>query len=552
MHGRCGTVAWMTEARESVEEMAARRHDVIIVGGGPVGCGLAIELARRGVSCALVERHQAPQLIPKGQNLTQRTMEHFSSWGVEDDVRAARIAPQGMPILGVVAYRTLLGEFSYSWYNRDAVGDYYFRANERLPQYETERVLRDRVASLPAVGTLIGWSAEHVTQSPAGVSVTAVGPDESTVTIEGRYLVGCDGSGSTVRREAGIDETRSDHDRRMALLVFRSHELHRLLEKEHGDTSFFNVLDPELDGYWRFLGRVDYREQWFFHAPVPPDTSRENFDFAGLLHETVGARFPVEFEYIGFWDLRIAVANTYRSQRILIAGDAAHSHPPYGAFGVNSGFEDVRNLGWKLAATLQGWGPDLLLDSYTSERLPVFQSTARDFIEASIEADRAFVRRWDPLVDAEAFRQAWKERGTGGNKEVFGFEPNYEGSPIVQGPASAVPSARGVHTYAARPGHHLAPLPLSSGENVFAQLGSGFSLLALGADPADVEALSLAADALSIPLEVIRDRGEGRSEEYGSRLILVRPDHFVSWVGDVSPAQVEQVLARSVGGDEQI
>jgi 2-polyprenyl-6-methoxyphenol hydroxylase-like FAD-dependent oxidoreductase len=530
--------------------VSTKRHDVVVVGGGPVGCGLAIELGGRGVSCLLVERHRSPQRIPKGQNLTQRTMEHLSSWGVEDEIRAARMAPRESPILGAVAYRTLLGDFSYSWYERDVVGEFYFRANERLPQYETERVLRERVASLPSVDTMFGWSAAHATQTSAGVSVTAVGPDESTVSIEGRYLVGCDGSGSTVRRETGIDQTRSDHDRRMALLVFRSRELYRLLAQEFGDTSFFNVLDPELDGYWRFLGQVDYREQWFFHAPVPPDTTAENFDFAELLQQTVGARFPVAFDYIGFWDLRISVADTYRSGRIFIAGDAAHSHPPYGGFGINSGFEDARNLGWKLAAILEGWGSDRLLDSYTSERLPVFRSTARDFIEASITADRAFVRRWDPLVDAEDFRREWRERSVRSNEEIFGFEPNYAGSPIVDGPEGAVSSARGVHEHTARPGHHISPLPLTSGGDVFDRLGGGFSLLAVGAESADVENFSRAAEALGIPLKVIADRGAGRLAEYGSRLILVRPDHFVCWVGDVSPPEVELVLARSVGGEE--
>src|SRR5690606_21055811 len=196
-------------------------------------------------------------------------------------------------------------------------------------------------------------------------------------TLRAAYAVGCDGSRSLVRQQAGIPQTLSDHDRTMVLLVFQSPQLHELLKRYPGK-SYYNVLHPELQGYWKFLGRVDLGSTWFFHAPVPNGTTADNFDFRGFLHETVGAEFDIEFEHIGFWDLRFALADSYRAGRIFIAGDAAHSHPPYGGYGVNTGFEDARNLGWKLAAALQGWGSEALLDPYDSERQPVLASTARD------------------------------------------------------------------------------------------------------------------------------------------------------------------------------
>src|SRR5204862_5266447 len=115
----------------------------------------------------------------------------------------------------------------------------------------------------------------------------------------------------------------------------------------------------------------------------------------------------VEFEHIGFWDLRFMLADSYRQGRIFVAGDAAHSHPPYGGYGVNSGLEDARNLGWKLAASLQGWGGERLLDSYDAERRPVFASTIRDFIAKSIEDDHQFLDAYDPQRDRTAFQQAW-------------------------------------------------------------------------------------------------------------------------------------------------
>ena len=252
----------------------------------------------------------------------------------------------------------------------------------------------------------------------------------------------------------------------MVLLVFRSTGLHAHLARYPGK-SFFCVLHPELGGYWKFFGRVDLGSTWFFHAPVPPGTTRDNFDFKTFLYEAAGAEFDVTFEHIGFWDLRFALADSYRAGRILIAGDAAHSHPPYGGYGVNSGLEDAVNLAWKLAAAVKGWAGPALLDSYDAERRPVFASTARDFIEKAIFVDRDFLARHDPTRDPVDFEAAWRERQSGARAEVNAFEPNYEGSPIVFGPEGGMSSAIGSHAYAARAGHHLAPQVLSSGKNVF-------------------------------------------------------------------------------------
>src|SRR6185436_5459733 len=171
----------------------------------------------------------------------------------------------------------------------------------------------------------------------------------------------------------------------MVLLVFRSHKLHELLEQRHPGKSFLSVLHPDLEGYWKFFGRVDLGSTWFFHAPVPPGTTKDNFDFRQHLYAAAGAEFDLEFEHIGFWELRFAIADTYRKGRIFVAGDAAHSHPPYGGYGVNTGLEDARNLGWKITAEFAGWGGEQLLDSYDDERRPVFQSTARDYTEKAIE-----------------------------------------------------------------------------------------------------------------------------------------------------------------------
>ena len=103
-----------------------KRYQVIIVGGGPVGVALAVDLGLRGISCALVERRVEPQHIPKGQNLTQRTLEHFYFWGIVDELRAARMLPPGYPISGIIAYGNLMSEYWYAPPQREIVSSYYF------------------------------------------------------------------------------------------------------------------------------------------------------------------------------------------------------------------------------------------------------------------------------------------------------------------------------------------------------------------------------------------------------------------------------------------
>jgi 2-polyprenyl-6-methoxyphenol hydroxylase-like FAD-dependent oxidoreductase len=530
--------------------MAGAEHNaqVVISGGGPVGMGLAITLAQRGIRSLVVERYPEPNPIPRGQNLTQRTMEHFHFWGAEQELRAARTIPKEFGIGGMTSYGSLLSRYHYDWLQRGLVREFYFTDNERLPQYATEAVLRRRTASLPEVRIVYGWSVQSVEQDESGVRVEIKergGPGKRILSAE--YVVGCDGTKSVVREAAGIGQTRSDHDRLMVLLVFRSEALHGLLERFPGK-SFFNVLHPELEGYWRFFGRVDLGQTWFFHAPVPPGTTQKSEDFAGLLHAAVGAEFDLEILHVGFWDLRFAIANAYRKGRIFVAGDAAHSHPPYGGYGINLGFEDAVNLGWKLAAVLNGWGGAQLLDSYHAERHPVFASAARDFIEKAILDDRDFLASFDPERDREGFERAWSGRALAAAAEVGAFEPNYEGSPIVLSGSGALPSSIGEHRHEARAGHHLSPQALSDRSNVYAALGRGFTLLALSADEVSVSRFEAAAERLQVPLRIVRDsRSEGRVR-WNAGLVLVRPDQFVAWAGEERAAADPDGILRTAAG----
>lgn len=528
-----------------------QRYQVIIVGGGPIGVALAVELGQRGIVCALVERHLTPQRIPKGQNLTNRTLEHFYFWDCVDELRAARIMPPGYPIGGVTAYGNLMSEY---WYapsgggqpgRGESVRPYYYQANERLPQYLTEEVLRRRLTELPSVTPLFGSSAKSFEQDDSGVRVAIQDegrPSEEEV-LEADYVVGCDGARSMVREQMGIDRGGADFDQQMVLAVFRSRELHDGLSRFPERTTY-RVLRPELQGYWQFFGRVDVGEGWFFHAPVSKGTTPDNYDFHGLVQQAAGFSFAATFDHVGFWDLRISVASTYRQGRAFIAGDACHNHPPYGGYGLNSGLEDAVNLGWKLAGALQGWGGERLLDSYTEERQPVFVQTG-EAIAAGIERDRAFLDRYSPARDRAAFEQAWKQMAArAGTQE---YEPNYEGSPVVLGPPDSDCGIRGRPSFTARPGRHLAPQLLSSGRNVFEELGAAFTLLAFGVEDHAVDGFREAAQSLRVPLKIAQDSYEADRNKYESRLILVRPDQYVAWRGDEALADPVGLLRKVAG-----
>lgn len=516
------------------------RTRVAIVGGGPVGTGLAITLAQRGIDVIVIEKHLAPQLVPKGQNLTQRTAEHFRRWGIERELRTAKTMADGQESVGMNSYGSLFTEYHHPWLQRGSVGEFYAAQNLRLPQYRTEHVLRERLAALPSAVTLFGWSADAISQTAdaARIDIVSRATGERR-TVIADYVIGADGSASMVRDAAAITQTRADHDRLMVLLVFRSKDFDDVMSR-HPNAAFLNVMNPELEGYWQFFGRVDASETWFFHCPVDPSSTTENIDLKPILTRAIGREIDFSVEYLGFWDLRFTLADSYRAGRVFIAGDAAHSHPPYGGYGINSGLEDARNLGWKLTAQLEGWaGPDLL-ESYDAERRPVFASTRDSFIEKAILTDRAFLAQNSPDKGLAAFESAWSERANGTADEIDRFEPNYAGSPIIGGVGT--PSAVGMHLLEARAGHHLAPGMTADGDEVFSSLGSGFTLLTAPGESA--EAFESAAEALRVPLATVTLDGDS-AERYGAPFILVRPDEYVAWAGEEAGSTA--VLSTAIG-----
>jgi hypothetical protein len=171
-------------------------------------------------------------------------------------------------------------------------------------------------------------------------------------------------------------------------------------------------------------------------------------------------------------------------------------------------------------------------------------------IAGGIEFDRVFLDRYNPARDRPEFEQAWQELATTSGQRREAYVPNYEGSSVVFGPADGVSGIRGEHSYAARPGHHLAPQSLIGGANTYEALGHGFTLLALGANDAEVARFEDTAGSLGIPLATVRGALEDGLAGYGSGLVLVRPDQHVAWAGDAAPEDTASVVRRAIGAGD--
>ena len=321
-----------------------------------------------------------------------------------------------------------------------------------------------------------------------------------TLVLEADYVVGCDGSRSLAREQAGIRRGGSDFDQPLLLAVFKSKELHEAFRRFPEVTTYRAQHGPVLG---KVIGCSSDEStsaragSSTLRCPWAQRRTTTTFKRCSIARPASSSTPSSSTSASG--TSRLRWRREYQAGRVFIAGDAAHSHPPYGGFGLNNGLEDAVNLGWKLGAVLNGWGGEHLLDSYSEERRPIFWETGEDFIAAGIRSDREFLERYDPERDLEEFEQAWKEIAN--RSRVGVYEPNYEGSSVVWGPLGGVCGAHGRHTFLAQPGHHLPPSVLSSGRGVQEELGADFTLLAFGDVDEAVNAFEQAAQSLSIPSE---------------------------------------------------
>jgi hypothetical protein len=281
---------------------------------------------------------------------------------------------------------------------------------------------------------------------------------------------------------------------------------------------------------------MDLEDVWWAIANgVPAEVGQS--DPHALIRGLVGTEIEAEVLGTDPWTARMLLADRYRNGRAFLVGDAAHLNPPWGGHGFNTGIGDSVNIGWKLAAVIDGWGGDGLLASYEAERRPIAERTIREAVaNMSVLAPELGNPELDApgLVGEQARHaaaqviRATKDREFHSLGLVLGYQ--YDASPVIVDDGTPVLPEGQAYVPTARPGARLPHLWLPDGASLYDRLGNGFSLLRLR-DDADVAPFIASAAARRVPLTVVELRGQALERLYEASLLLVRPDQHVAWRG---------------------
>ncbi|OLT00264.1 FAD-monooxygenase [Pseudonocardia sp. CNS-004] len=523
---------------------------ILIVGAGPTGLTLAIDLARRGVPCLVVEATTERPVNPRCNTTSARSMEILRRLGIADEVRRAGL-PEDHPTS--IQYRTtMLGEEIFRL-DQPSSGEVLAgmgredwptpEPQHRVSQIYLEPILERCASGLPGVtierGTRLVELRAHEDHVEAVVE-----SEGSARALRFGYVIGCDGAHSAVRRQLGIRYRGVEAIQKFVSTFVRSAELGRLAARDRAWT------------YWTYGRRlasliaIDGGDLWLNHVAFGPDHDTDDEDPELLLADAVGG--PVEHEVLGTvrWTGRQLVAERYREGRVFLAGDAAHIWIPVGGFGMNAGIQDAATLGWMLAAVHHGWAPPELLDAYELERRPV----GEQFASAVASAARVSLAEVSPDIHlpgaagAQA-RAALAERlavtePARYSPDGFSFGYHYAGSPLVVGGQDQEAISMGGYQNRAQAGFRLPHAWLSDGRSVLDVLGPDFTLLRTDSETdgaTDVQVWIDAARELGVPLTVVDLPGR-----HPTPLLLVRPDQHVAWVGGAEGRAGE--LLRTVTG----
>ncbi|MDM0044395.1 FAD-dependent monooxygenase [Variovorax dokdonensis] len=536
-------------------EPTARRQ-VLIVGAGPVGLALAIELGHRGVPCLLIERNDRVGYAPRAKTTNVRTREHLRRWGIADRLRAA--SPLGVHYPSNVVFVTRLvgkelARFENAMYCAPGRNPLYSEHAQWVPQYTVEEVMRAHAQSLPGVELRFNCELRALEQDGQGVRAQLHDRTSgSDFSVDAEYLVGADGARSTVRELIGVQMEGKYGLSRNYNIVFRAPGLAQA--HPHGPAIMYWQVNGDMPS---LIGPMDRGDTWFFMPTrVQEGVRLADLDAPALIRRATGIDLPYEVLSSDEWVASRLIANRYRDQRVFLAGDACHLHPPFGGYGMNMGVADGVDLGWKLAAVLQGWGGPALLDSYEAERRPV-----HEWVMGEAEANHAILGNQlaaEGLEDegerGEAVRREIGERiGQSKMREfmtlgvVLGYR--YEASPVIVSDGTPAPPTDFInYVPSSRPGSLAPHAWRHDGSSLYDHFGSGFSLVA-GPD-ADAQALDAArADAVAcaLPLTVLQPQEGAMASLYPARYTLVRPDQHVAWRGDAWPSDGQSLLQRISG-----
>jgi 2-polyprenyl-6-methoxyphenol hydroxylase-like FAD-dependent oxidoreductase len=539
---------------------------VLIVGGGPVGLTLALDLASRGQKCVLVEERTETTAHPKATLLGARSMEYYRRLGLDGPIYDAAMA-EDKPYYIIFTTRLAGQEIDRftspsirETRTRDPAAVARFKelawspyAKTQIGQQALEPVLVARALNEPNIDLRRGHRFEGFTQDETGVTGHIVDLETGQAqTVRAQYLAACDGGPGGIRRSLGIKRNGRGKMRSNISFYFKSTDF--MAVHGRGLANLYFVFNPGSFGVFTAIdGGTLWNYQYYFADPTQAETE---IDPQAVLFQAMGR--PFEFELMGImhWHHHQSVARTWRDGRVFLLGDSAHLFAPTGGVGMNTGIGDACDLSWKLDAVLRGWGGEGLLASYEMERKPIavrnsiISATNSDKIDMVMDETPADIDQPGPEGDAQRAllkrKIRWLARQFNSAGTHLGYR--YVDSPIVAGDGSQEPPDDPTQLVQSTwPGYRAPHAWMADGRSTLDLFGEGFTLLRFG-DPAPGDgALMAAAHAAGVPFAetVIDDPNIARL--YERRLVLVRPDGHVVWRGDIEPQDAGAVMQRVTG-----
>jgi 2-polyprenyl-6-methoxyphenol hydroxylase-like FAD-dependent oxidoreductase len=532
------------------------KTQVLIVGGGPVGLTLAVDLGRRGIRCILIEQKEKPLRLPKMERCNARTMEIYRRMGLADRIRSLSFPAEARMDIGIVTtmaeaplvrltYPSVAECKAASAACRD--GSLPLEPYQIVSQYTLEPFLKGVAEELPNVTVRFGCTLVSFTQDEQGVTAEVERTEGLRETIRADYMAGCDGGRSTVRKALGIALKGDGGLARKNQIFFRSEDLYSAIPFEKGRMFFFANADESI------LVVQDDLKHFSFHTSCWGGET----EIRSVMGESIA--LPIKYEILAAtgWTLHLLCAEHFMDRRVFLAGDSMHLVIPAGGLGLNTGIADAVDLSWKLAGTLQGWGGPNLLPSYEAERLPIGLRN----VEASRYATSGQLA-WRAAVRPNINEDTPEGRGTKQavirlasveqrkTHEMVGTELGYryENSPLICSEQGQwPPDVKEVYIPTSRAGARLPHMWLSDGTALHDRLAHGYTLLKLRASANDTSGLERAIRAYGAALEVLQLDEPPLRDIYGRDLLLLRPDLHVAWRGDRVPDDPARVAAIATG-----
>lgn len=540
-------------------------NQVVIVGAGPVGLCLAIDLANRGVRVTVIDEREA-RSVPtvRCNHISSRTMEAFRRMGIAGQVRDCGLPPDHP---ADVVFRPVATREDFARIHIPSRQDRYSDTSgpdgwwptpeppHRCNQMFFEPLLFDHAASLPGITILSRLQVSGFDQDGDEVTVRACDVDTGeSREIRAAYLVGCDGARSIVRKGIGAQLHGDAEIQKVQSTYFRAPALADLIPGKPGWMTY--LYHPVRAGN---LIAIDGRESWLLHNYLlPGEQDFADVDRDACLRMVLGVDDSFEYEVLGNedWIGRRLVADRLRDRRVFIAGDAAHIWVPYAGYGMNAGIADALDLSWMLAARLQGWGGGGLLDAYEAERLPITDQVSRFAMDhaghAISERTQVPAAIMDNSVEGQRARDELGKQAEQLHVRQFAcaglnFGYYYANSPVIVTDHEAAPAyTMSEYTPSTVPGCRVPHYWLADGTSLYDAMEDGFVLLRL--DPGiAVDGMLAAARTRAMPLQVLDLDPQDAPPAYANALVLVRPDRHIAWRGDEQPADPAALIDRVSG-----